>query len=55
MNGVVSMTFVSMCFHHQAFYEMFQHTLNELNFIDENRDDKEFLSKIVKFQIQIRK
>ncbi|XP_031638775.1 uncharacterized protein LOC116350919 [Contarinia nasturtii] len=52
--GVVMLTFISMCFHHQAFYEMFRHELRKLNDPDENINQKKLLCKIIEFHSSVR-
>ncbi|XP_031632738.1 odorant receptor 67a-like [Contarinia nasturtii] len=54
LNGAFFLIFISMCFHHEAFYEMFQHKLRKLNHPDENGNKKKLLCKIIQFQISIR-
>ncbi|XP_031626227.1 uncharacterized protein LOC116342669 [Contarinia nasturtii] len=54
IHGVSFLIFISMCFHHEAFYEMFQHKMRKLNHPDENGNERKLLCKIIQFQISIR-
>lgn len=59
VNGVFLLLFISMCLQHQAFYGMVQHSLNEFDHhshhSDGGRANKEFLCKLIRFHIMIKK
>lgn len=40
VNGALFLFFISMCFHHQAFYQMFLHSVRRLDRSEENRNEK---------------
>lgn len=48
-NGVLLLWFISMCFHHQAFYEMFSHCVRQLERVDERRNQKQRLCELINF------
>lgn len=48
INGVVVLTFVSLCLHHRAIYEIFRGLVNRLN--SKNDNNKEALAKLSSFE-----
>ncbi|XP_055296841.1 odorant receptor 22a-like [Sitodiplosis mosellana] len=53
-NGVILLSFVSICLHHQAFNKMLRHSLRKLERPAENRNDREFLCKLIDFHNSIK-
>lgn len=54
-NGILLLFFVSKCYHHQAFYKMFDHMLATFNCLHRNYyDDKQYLCDLVRFHVTIR-
>lgn len=53
-NGAILLLFISMCFHHQAFYKMFKFYVHQLNERNEDRDDREYLADLIRFHISIK-
>lgn len=49
-NGVLVLLFISMCWHHQAFFRMYHRSLIEFEHEEENRNDKRFLCDLIQFQ-----
>ena len=54
-NGVFLLTFIGLCLHHQAFYQMFQHTLRKTDDPDKRQMNTKFLRRLVTFHISIKK
>lgn len=54
-DGVVLLLFVSICMHHQAFYEMFEFSINEWNQLDANPNDDQFILDQIRFHISVKK
>lgn len=51
-SGALLLLFISICWHHQAFYKMIQHTANKLELPDQNRNDKDqIIRKLITFHI----
>lgn len=48
-SGAVLLLFISICFHHQAFFKIFEHSINA-----SKRCDKKFLFNLIRFQITAR-
>lgn len=53
-NGVFLLTFIGLCLHHEAFYEIFQHTLRKSDDPDHRRNDTEFIRRLVSFHISVK-
>lgn len=49
-NGFYFLFFISICLNHQAFYQMFQHYLQDFNQSDGETIDKKLLCKLIRFQ-----
>lgn len=49
-NGAIMLLFISLCLFHRAFYNMYSHYLLQLNRTDKNRNNKEFLCDLIRFQ-----
>lgn len=49
INGAVLLIFVSICLHHQAFYEMFLHSINEFERLKNKQNGKQQLCKVIDF------
>lgn len=49
INGTVLLIFVSIGLHHQAFYEMFLHLINEFERLKEKQNGKQHLCKVIDF------
>lgn len=48
------MFFVSICLHHQAFYKMFKHWIDQRNRQERNNSDEVFLCDLIRFHIMIK-
>lgn len=53
-NGLFLLLFVSLCFHHRAFYQMVEHSFHVLQRSNSRRIDKLFLSDQIRFHIIVR-
>lgn len=53
-NFTFLLLFVSICWHHQAFHKMFEHTSRKLNNHDRNRNNTEFVCSLIRYQISVR-
>lgn len=51
-NGVFLLTFIGLCLHHQAFYQMFQHRLRTHD--DPDQNNAEILRHLVCFHISVK-
>lgn len=49
-NGSLLLLFVSLCMHHQAFYQMFQYSTSKL----ESRNAQEQLCKLIRFHSSVK-
>lgn len=49
INGAVLLIFISVCLHHQAFYQMFLHSINEFDRLQNKRNGKQHLCELIKF------
>lgn len=54
VNGAILHLFVSMCWHHQAFLKILRHAVRQLDDTDKNRNDKEFLRKLIRFHVSVK-
>lgn len=54
-NGALLLLFVSVCWHHQAFYEMFRHSVRKLNVPNEYQNDAELLCQLIRFHILVKR
>lgn len=54
VNGSFLLLFVSICFHHRAFHEMFEHSTKQLGKFGESRNDLERLCRLVQFHTTIK-
>lgn len=50
-----SLLFISICMHHMAFYEVFRYSIQKLNVPVKNRENAEFLRKIINFHRSIKR
>lgn len=55
INGTFMLLFISLCLHNGAFYEMFHHFIRKWEESDENRNDVEFLHKLIEFHVSTKK
>lgn len=53
-NFTFLLLFVSICWHHQAFHKMFEHTSRKLNNHDRSRNNTEFVCNLIRYQISVR-
>lgn len=53
-SGSLLLLFISMCWHHQTFYKMFQHSTQQLNHRDKKRDDHEHITELIRFHVSIK-
>ena len=49
VDGAFLLLFISICMHHQAFFKMFEHTIDKTNESDGNRCDAKFLRDLIRF------
>lgn len=54
-SGVTLLLFISICFHLRAFYEMFDFSIYEWNHLDMHENDEEFILKLVRFHVLVKK
>lgn len=54
-NGAIEIIFVSMCLHHRAFLNMFQHYLLIFDTSDEHRNDEIHLCNLIRFHIMVKR
>lgn len=47
--------FISVCFHHEAFHEMFQYPLRELESLDKDRNNVLLLRDLMQFHVAAKK
>lgn len=53
-NEAILIFFISMCLHHQAFYQIFQHSVGKLEYRDKNRNDLKYICELVRFFISVK-
>lgn len=53
-NGSMLLLFFSICWHHQAFSQMFHHFLHSRNRRNKKRNDDEFLCHLIRFHISVK-
>lgn len=51
-NGTLLLLFMSICLHHQAFYEMFHHSVRKLDQMDKDRIGAELARNLICFHIK---
>lgn len=51
-NGAILLLFMSICLHHQAFYRMFEKSVQELDHFDSKRNDEELLCNLIRFHVR---
>lgn len=49
------MLFISMCIHHQIFYEIFDYSIDNWNGLDANENDEKFLCDRIRFHATVKK
>lgn len=54
VSGTFSLLFISICVHHQAFYEMFKLSVNKLKRSNVRRCDAKFLRDSIRFHILVK-
>lgn len=54
-NSMITGLFVSICLHHEAFYEMFEHSLRKLDVIGNRQEARIVLCKLIDFHNTIRR
>lgn len=54
INGTLLILFVSICLHHQAFYEMFSYSVNSLQVVHGHHIKKKILNDLVRFHIAVK-
>lgn len=54
VNGPVLLIFVSICMHNQAFYEMFSHSVREMDDLRDARMEKMHIFYLVRFHVTIK-
>lgn len=53
-SGVMLLWFISMCIHHQAFYQMFLHYVHQSDALKENKNLNSHLCELVEFHISVK-
>lgn len=53
-NGALLLLFISMCLHHRTFNKMFQYSLQKLDHDDNQRNDRLFICKQIRFHISVK-
>lgn len=53
-DGVILLLFISICTHHQAFYDVFANTIDQWNRRDANQNDEQFIFDLMRFDILIK-
>lgn len=53
-SGGLLLFLISICFHHHAFYQIFKQSVDELNYFDGNRNDKELLCDLIRFHTLVK-
>lgn len=54
INGTLLILFVSICWHHQAFYERFRHSVLELNYPRNKSNANEILCELIRFHTTVK-
>lgn len=54
VNGIVLALFISLCVHHEAFFDIFNHLVSECDYRDVNRRNESFLCNLVRFHVTIK-
>lgn len=47
--GTLLKVYISICFHHQAFYEIFSHLVRKFDRLDENQNRQKNICELVRF------
>lgn len=55
VNGVVLLLFISICFHHRAFCEIFRQLIGEWTRNSTERHDREFICRLIRFHVLVQK
>lgn len=55
INGLFMLLFISLCLHKRAFYQMFRHSIREWEASDANRNNFQFLRKLIQFHISVKR
>lgn len=50
-NGSMLLLFISICWHHQAFSQIFRHSVQNWSISDKNRNDAQILCDLIRFHI----
>lgn len=54
-NSILLWLFVSICLHNRAFYQMFEHTIRQLDESNEiHKDDKKILYELIQFHVMVK-
>lgn len=53
-DGATLLFFLSLCFHHIAFYKMFKHSIAKLDDVDQNQQNKLLLCRVIRFHVVIK-
>lgn len=53
VNGAFLILFISICFHHRAFYKIFESTIEQLGNTNSSYNDKLLLCQLVKFHVSV--
>lgn len=54
VSGTLLTLFISMCLHHNAFYEMFVHSVRALDHMNSVRNEKMHLCELIRFHTSIK-
>lgn len=53
-HGSILVLFISLCLHHQAFYNMFGNSLRKFDLEDRHQSDKRVLCDIIRFHVVVK-
>lgn len=53
--GIVLLLFIAMCLHHQAFYQMYCHSLHKLECIKNKQNYRKNLCELIQFHVSVKK
>lgn len=53
-NGVILLEFVAICLHHQAFYKMYSHSLDDFDANENEANKKQYLCELIQFHSLIK-
>lgn len=54
VNGIVLALFISVCVHHRAFFDIFNHLVSKWDFHNADRCDENFLCNLIRYHVTIK-